>query len=327
MKKLVLIVIIVLEILVLCKRNFKPKLNVPPQLHQTFPEDAIFPKIKEEIVVPKKVEPEWMNYPKIHDTQFKITGTLKDIEEHTIRGTSPRFTHNFQDLITWGHETSHLISSKISLMPKHYGLYVLKDRAIQIPWVGNSALTAKVAKSIPEKLRGHSYNLYLIEQGAKSVSTLMLFDEWIAYTNGATIGKELNYKGWWYECLQAHQFNIYCIYVAKGIQEEYPEYDHTIMKTFMKWNIERTFGLLDDTKEVSNKLMPDNFPKCEICPNHLVFTKYDKQYGQDNGFDSNPLKASKDYEEVFRSASESEPLHTFMREYFGKEWCKEIYGF
>lgn len=324
MKKLILIVIIVLEILVLYKRNLMkvqvvappaqtaPTTPPPPQLLQTFPQEALI---------------HWMNYPKIHNTQFPITGTLKDIEEHTVRGTSPKFTHNFKDLITWGHETSHLISSKISLSPKYYGLYVLKDKAIQIPWFGNPALTAKVAEAIPEKLRGHSYQLYLIKQGAKCESTLMLFDEWIAYTNGATIGKELNYPGWWYECLQAHQFNIYCIYVAKVVQEEYPEYNPEIMKDFMKWNIERTFGLLDDTKEVTNSKVLQDFPKCEICPNYLVVKQYNKRYGQENNFDSNPLKASKDYIEVFRSATEAEPVRTFMKGYFGSDWCKEVYGF
>lgn len=70
---------------------------------------------------------------------------------------------------------------------------------------------------------------------------LYLFYECTGYTNGSECGRELNTQGWYYELLQAHNFNIYCMYLAMDVKETYPDYDDKQLKAYIMWNVERTF--------------------------------------------------------------------------------------
>jgi diadenosine tetraphosphate (Ap4A) HIT family hydrolase len=151
---------------------------------------------------------------------------------------------------------------------------------------------------------------------------LYLFDEWIAYTNGSETGRELNHEGWYYELLQAHNFNVYCLYLAKTVKEKCPEYDDTQMKSFMMWNIERTFRLaapfhttnitLNEPEQVSNK--PNKHLHSHFIP-----------YGND--FDSDPTKMAMDYVNKVQTLEEAEEIRTFAKDFLGKDWCKYVYGF
>jgi hypothetical protein len=88
--------------------------------------------------------------------------------------------------------------------------------------------------------------LYLVQQAHSwNDRPLYLFDEWVAYTNGSECGKELNISNWDYELLQAHNFNVYCMYLAMLAKSDDKQF-----KSFMMWNIERTFSLLGNQNDV-----------------------------------------------------------------------------
>lgn len=268
---------------------------------------------------PKTVEPKFDNWPRVRNvTNEKLGKILQDIDSHMPAG------HQYSDSnkVTWAHETTHGINSNIR--NKHQdatkvnGFYCLNDRACVI-YEPKTTIRA-FAGTVPQALRGPSYNLYLVQQTSGwNDRPLYLFDEWIAYTNGSETGRELNHQGWYYELLQAHNFNVYCMYLAMHVKKTCPDYDDTQMKAFMMWNIERTFRLAApfEKREVTKPDAGGNPPG-----KHLH--AHDIPLGND---DSNPTKEALDYVNKVRTLPEAEVLRTFARQYFGAEWCKRVYGF
>ena len=268
-------------------------------------------------------EPRWKKWPRVREVSDPLLGVvLGDLESHMQRG------HQYTDKnkMTWAHETTHGINAKIrnSVTAKEAfnGFYVLQDRAIVLK---EPTITIRdVAGVIPPALRGPSFKLYLEDQAlAWNDRPLYLMDEWIAYTNGAEAGKELNVRGWYYELLQAHNFNVYCMYMAMVVQRDCSDYRDVELKQFLKWNIERVFRHSlpsDRTKEdvglpISEKVVASS--NAFICP-HCTFPGVGAE---------NNLQVVKDYVEKVRTLPEAEKLRKFAREYFGEEWCKKVYGF
>lgn len=278
------------------------------------------PKPPEPLPEPKPVEPKFDNWPKVRNVTTPSLGKiLQDIDSHMPAG------HQYSDSnkVTWAHETTHGINSNIRNKnpdsTKVNGFYCLNDRACVI-YEPKTTIRA-FASSVPQGLRGPSYNLYLVQQTSGwNDRPLYLFDEWIAYTNGSECGRELNHQGWYYELLQAHNFNVYCMYLAMHVKKACPDYDDTQLKAFMMWNIERTFRLaapfekravMMSEPEVGGKNPMHLHP-------HTIPTGND---------DSNPTKEALDYVNKVRTLPEAESLRTFARQYFGPEWCKRVYGF
>jgi hypothetical protein len=269
---------------------------------------------------PKAIEPKFDNWPKVRTvTNEKLGKILQDIDSHMPAG------HQYSDAnkVTWAHETTHGINSNIRNKhpdsTKVNGFYCLNDRACVI-YEPKTTIRA-FASTVPQALRGPSYNLYLVQQTSGwNDRPLYIFDEWIAYTNGSETGRELNHQGWYYELLQAHNFNVYSMYLAKHIKEKCPDYD-TQLKAFMMWNIERTFRLAApfEKRDVMQSEPEEvgQSGKKHLHP-HVIPTGND---------DQNPTKEALDYVEKVRTLPEAEPIRTFARQYFGAEWCKRIYGF
>lgn len=194
----------------------------------------------EEISEVKNLEISWLNWPKVRDVNH-LGKVLSDIDSHLPIG------HMYSDFnkITWAHETTHGINSAIRnhhVGKKINGFYVLEDQAVVIE---EPNITIRdVAISIPESLRGPSYHIYLVQQAISwGNSPLYLFDEWTAYTNGSACGIELNLPGTDFELLQANNFNVYCLYLAKAVQERVPDYNDQQLKLYLIWNTERVHHL------------------------------------------------------------------------------------
>lgn len=275
------------------------------------------PKVEEK---PDRIDPEFIEWSPVKSARSSLGVVLGDIESHMPDG------HAYSDSnkITWGHETTHGINANIR--NKYYkservvnAFYCLNNKAclVEEPKLKLSVIAGK----IPEILRGPSYKLYLIDQvSGWNDRPLYLLDEWTAYTNGSEVGKELSASGFWYELLQAHNFNIYCMYLAREIKNKQPDYDDTQLKRYMMWNIERVFRLTED-----NVIKAIYFEKSSIEQNwyfkdgffhkHLIL-----EYGDDSDRTMN-------YLELVRSSPEGEDIRLFAREYFGNEWCKRVYGF
>ena len=146
-------------------------------------------------------------------------------------------------------------------------------------------------------------------------------DEWIAFTNGAEVGKELNFEGWYFELLQAHNFNLYCMYMAMILERDVSNYRDANFKKFLRWNIERVFmiSIPSDRDEIdrARQTKTVSFSNKHFCP-------HCRMEGTGEKVD---LKRSKDYIELIRSLPEAEKLRSFAKDYFGEDWCKRVYGF
>lgn len=294
------------------------------------------PKIKEPIIIKeepiileepelappeiiKDIEPNWTNWSKVREENNPRYGSvLNDIESHMPKN------HIYRDsnLVTSSHETTHGINSNIR--NKHQksnrinAFYCLDDKAciIEEPKIQIS----DIARVIPDNLRGPSYELYLVKSTKDwNNDSLYLFDEWSAYTNGSLTGLELNYENYQYELLQAHNFNVYCTYLAKVVKERCPDYDDTQLKSFLMWNTQRVFGI-SYTEAIKVMAPSPEDKEFESNINRNLYPKSDDWYGGNYyGID--------EYLKQIRSAPESEGFRKFCREYFGEEWCKRVYEF
>lgn len=276
--------------------------------------DELPPKIEEEI----KEEPEWTIYPKLREVN-NLGIVLSDIESHMPAG------HHFvdPDKVTWAHETTHGINNDIR-NSKGRGVnafYVLKDKAAVIPEPRTTI--RRVAATIPQILRGFSYQLYLVQQaGDWNNEPLYLMDEWTAYANGAECAIELNKDRVASDLISSHNFNIYCLYLAKCVKEDCPDYDDKQFKAYLKWGIERVF----DLSKNSGFLTSLKVQKHKVVIIHIHKTK-NHQQTTDHFFLTDADLNVESYLNKVRTAREAEPLRQFMKEYFGEEWCKKVYGF
>lgn len=307
------------------KRHEQDVIEPQPPIVQEQPQPpAEIPPIN--IPPDKPVEPQFESWTKVRNVQNQALGKiLQDIDSHMPAGHQ----YSANNKVTWAHETTHGVNSNIrnkyqllefeaNTKRTINGFYCLEDRAcvIQEP----RTTIRSVASKIPQSLRGPSYQLYLVKQaGEWDDRPLYLFDEWIAYTNGSETGRELNHQGWYYELLQAHNFNVYCMYLAIAIKESCPDYDDTQMKAFMMWNIERTFRL---AAPFEKRAVMISKPEEVGFKRHLHH--HDIPHGGD---DSDPVDSAMDYVQKVRTLPEAEELRKFARDYFGTNWCEKVYGF
>jgi hypothetical protein len=260
-----------------------------------------------------KKEPElpFIEYKKLRNVG---QGVLGDIISHSL----VNYTKS-DDVLTIAHELIHFINSDIYLQTGKIGFYCLNDRAITIE---NPILRInQVSNLVPYSLRGNSYNLYMIEQVRywDKIPTYIL-DEWIAYTNASICASELKAKGYYSELLQAHNFNVYSICLAMSIKKNCPTYDDKLFRSFLMWNIERTFDLLAPSIGKEDEILK---PYRDEIKERKTYDEYYMNWGDDK----NPLANSLDYVEKLRSNSDAHELREFCRDYFGENWCKTVMGF
>lgn len=216
--------------------------------------EPIKPEIKPE--PPKKIEPVWTNWPKVRAVDSSLGKVLGDIESHMPAG----HIYRDSDKITWGHETTHGINSNIR--NKHFqsgrrvnGFYCLEDRGAVI--VEPPTTIRAVAAQVPQSLRGGVYQLYMVSQaGSWNDTPLYIFDEWVAYTNGSEVRKDLQIQTRAETVLYMMEFNVYAMTLAKVVKEK-GGYDDTQFKAFMMWNIERSVRIYNNEADASaylNKL-------------------------------------------------------------------------
>lgn len=203
-------------------------------------------EIKKEETYP---EPNWMKYPPIKKHKSENGVVLDDIRSHIDDGGY----YNDSDLITAGHETTHGINSVIR--NKYYqgkptnAFYCLEDRAIIL----NEPKTRieVVARAVPKSLRGSVYKLYLVDQAASGWGDRALYicDEWVSYTNGSAVRKDLQIKKRAETVRYMLEFDVYVMTLAKVLQEEESSYDSYDFKNFIRWNIERSMKIYNEEDE------------------------------------------------------------------------------
>lgn len=315
--------------------------DIPPLTEEEFEQ------FKEELKAEKEKKniPQvtWTAWPKVRSIS-NLGKILSDIDSHMPMG------HIYRDAnkVTWAHETTHGINSNIRNSVRDgrrvNGFYGLEDRAaiIEEP----KTTIRRVAARVPHELQGPSFDLYLRQQtGDWNDTPLYLFDEWTAYTNGSECGRELNAEGWYYELLQAHNFNVYCMYLAMEVKASCPDYDDKQFKAYIMWNVERTFRLAKAFNASQALQLPPDRPELvkaedyhfgsrkHTCPHPEAMGGY---WWDDNEkklvnlvqrANNDPTQSALAYSEKVKTLPSAEGLRVFAREYFGKDWCQRIYGF
>jgi hypothetical protein len=314
MKALVVIVLIVLAILFF----YYPDKNTINKNIDSHEQSLTLVVDKSSKLVEEIRWKKWERIREVSDPELGVV--LGDLESHI----SKDHKYGNENKITWAHQVSHGINAqirnKVYTKEAFNGFYLLQDRSILLR---EPPITIReIANEIPECLRGPSYKLYFIDQSDKwNDKPLYLIDEWVAFTNGSEVGKELNYEGWYFELLQAHNFNVYCMYMAMIVNRDVSNYRESNFKKFIKWNIERVFMVSSpsDRSEIEkNKVTKTvNFSNNHFCPHCRV----------DGTGEKVDLKRCKDYIEIIRTSPEAEKLRVFAKDYFGSDWCKKYYGF
>tara|TARA_Y100000034_G_scaffold135112_1_gene205732 strand:+ start:5326 stop:6057 length:732 start_codon:yes stop_codon:yes gene_type:complete len=210
---------------------------------------------------------------------------LSDIESHMPAG----HIYKDSDKITWGHETSHGIHSKLRMKfregKKINGFYVLNNRAVIIEEPRTTIQAA--ARLVPRTLRGGVYQLYMVSQARSWGDTpLYVFDEWVAYANGAAVRRDLNIQSRQETCQYMLEFNVYSICVAKAANTNDPQF-----KNFLMWHLDRSMKLYEANKSLG---------------------------------DTSRTTA---YWEKVKTSSDAESFRQYTRQYLGAEWTKEVLGF
>ena len=160
---------------------------------------------------------------------------LSDIESHMPAG----HMYSDPDKVTWAHETTHGINRRLRnehrQSAKINALYCLNNRACIIE---EPPLTiSQVAETIPVELRENLFHLYMVQQAHSWNNTpLYIFDEWVAYTNGAAVRYNLNLKERLGTVKAMLEFNNYALALAIMT-------DNSQLKNFVEWHLLRVADL------------------------------------------------------------------------------------
>lgn len=240
----------------------------------------------------------WTDQQNLSDPSWGVE--LTDIARHLPAqyGTQYWFPG---DGMTSGHETTHGINAHLRNYEAPQGtnaFYVLHDHAA---FVAEPAMRkSDIAPYIPSSLHGDRYDTYITGQTAWDDTPLYVFDEWVAYTNGADVAvgqvQAGLYQGQWTDAVMGPlEFVAYAIATARAASVKDPTYfaSNTQFRCFTAWNIERAMQLFD-----AGRTMPQ-----------FSWTHQD------------------DYATSLRTAADADDLRTFARATWGAAWCQRVLGF
>ncbi len=176
------------------------------------------------------VIPTITNYPPIRNVG-NLDPTVADIESHLPAG------HPYRDAdkITWVHEGTHGINAQLRNEFHCPGFYILDNRAVLLKEEPRTTLT-QVAKRVPVSLRGDVYNLYLLQSRQWwENEPSYVFDEFVAYTNGADARRLLAIHIRQETVRYMVEFCVYSTCVPWSAKSNDPQ-----VRAFIMWQIERS---------------------------------------------------------------------------------------
>ncbi len=177
--------------------------------------------------------PTFTNYPPIRNVG-DLNGIVADIESHLPAGHPYRDS----DLITWVHEGTHGINAQLRNEFRRPGFYILNNRAVLLNKELNTTL-AQVAQLVPVSLRGDVYNLYLIQSRRWwNNEPSYIFDEFVAYTNGAECRRQLQIPDRKETVTYAIEMCVYSTCVPYAARSK-----DTQVRSFLIWQIKRAMNL------------------------------------------------------------------------------------
>ncbi len=177
--------------------------------------------------------PTFTNYPPIRNVG-NLGPVVADIESHLPVG------HPYRDAdkITWVHEGTHGINSQLRNLLGKPSFYVLRNRAIVLQENPRGTLS-QVSKMVPISLRGEFYQLYLIDsQRWWNNEPEYLWDELVAYTNGAECRRQLQISNRKETVRYAIEMCVYSTCVSRSGKSTDNQ-----TRSFLMWQIERAMKL------------------------------------------------------------------------------------
>ncbi len=130
--------------------------------------------------------------------------------------------------------------------PGWAGFYLLGGRGILVKEPGVEI--RDVALGVPLSWRGEVFDYYLGRQGGWRGMPLYICDEWLAYTHGSMVRRDLGIKRRGETVDFMVEFTGYSLVLAKVVKEKCPGYDSVALKAFLKFNLVRVVGLGGDLK-------------------------------------------------------------------------------
>ena len=236
--------------------------------------------------------------PSLSDPSWGVQ--LTDIAQHLPAqyGTQYWFPG---DGMTSGHETTHGINAHLRNYEAPQGdnaFYVLHDHAA---FIAEPAMRkSDIAAYIPPSLQGDRYATYITGQTEWDDTPLYVFDEWVAYTNGADVAvgqvQAGLYQGQWTDAVMGPlEFVSYAIATARAASVKDPAYfaSNTQFSCFTAWNIARAMQLFQAGRAMSQ----------------FSWAKQDA------------------YATSLRTAADAADLRAFARATWGAAWTQQVLGF
>ena len=174
----------------------------------------------------------WTRCPPMR-TPDSVGPVVTDIESHLLRGHPYRDT----DRITWVHEGTHGIASRLRQQYHRPGFYVLENRAVLV--TEPPTTLAAVARIVPPSLRGEVYDLYLVNaQASWNQQPTYIFDEWVAYTNGSEARRCLGIRERTETEKYMLEMSIYALCVPMAADSSDAQ-----LRAFVAWHLKRVVAL------------------------------------------------------------------------------------
>lgn len=198
-------------------------------------------------------QPKWQTQDVVGRKDLRLGAVLSDIRSHINDGGY----YDDVDRVTSGHETTHGINSMVRnrlYKGKPINAFYCLDGKVCVLEEPRTRIEV-VAREVPRSLRGGVYGLYMVEQASSwGDRALYILDEWVSYTNGSAVRKDLKISRRGETVLYMLEFDVYTITLAKVLEELEPGYSSGGFKDFVRWNIERSMGLYDGEREAGDYL-------------------------------------------------------------------------
>lgn len=150
-----------------------------------------------------------------------------------------------KDIVTWTHETTHGINSRLRNTYKQKCFYVLDN---QFAMFREPKITKRhVAQFLTFEYHDYQYNTYFNEPYWQDEPTHLL-DEWVAYANGSVVRNQANYRQRDDTIKTLVKFDAYATALLLAVEKYDPNYpDLEKLRWFITWHLARSHQIVQDS--------------------------------------------------------------------------------
>jgi hypothetical protein len=183
----------------------------------------------------------WTDAPALRPAP-RTSAFLADVESRLPPEMGTRYRD--RDHVTWCHETTHGVHAALR---NRYGLPAFYPGGGRCALVEAPALTlGEVAAVVPQRFRGTRYNTYLVSQRRDwDRDPLYVWDEWVAYDNGASTAVEEGVRpgaGMSDDAVACLELSTYALGVAAAARRKGVQVSGQF-REFLAWELRRSADL------------------------------------------------------------------------------------